>query len=289
MNHWKFDAVSWLYVISVLVAISVAFEAWRTRPVKGAKEFAILSLSVAVWCLGYLLGFFNSDLSWKLIFLRVEYVGIIASSYFWLVFIATYVDNAFLRKRTTLAALAVVPLVSFILVVTVTHQHLFYSSYGLGRAGGFVTLRKAYAAGFYIEAAYAYLMVIGGAFLLLHSVYQMPDRYRRQFFLIGFAVLVVLIPNVLYVMKTHIFGIFDPTPVSFAFAGIIFSFFMVKYRFLDVVPTAYRQVFRNVNSGIIVLDGRDQILDMNPGAEKILSRNSRWAVGKRLGDLASDL
>ncbi len=255
---------------------------------KGAKEFAILSLSVAVWCLGYLLGFFNSDLSWKLLFLRVEYTGIIASSYFWLVFIATYVDNAFLRRRRTLAALAVVPLVSFILVLTVTHQHLFYSSYGLGRAGDFVTLRKTYAAGFYLEAAYAYLLVIGGAFLLLHSIYQMPNRYKRQFFLIGFAVLVVLIPNFLYVMKTHIFGIFDPTPVSFSFAGIIFSFVMVKYRFLDVVPTAYRQVFRNVNSGIIVIDGRELILDMNPGAEDILSRNSRSSIGKKLADLSPE-
>lgn len=288
MRSWQFDAVSWLYVISVLVALSVALEAWRTRPVRGAREFAVLSLSVAVWCLGYLLGFFNSDLSWKLIFLRVEYAGIISSSYFWLVFIATYVDNGFLRRRRTLAALAVIPLVSFILVLTVTHQHLFYSSYGLGKAGDFVTLRKTYAAGFYVEAAYAYLLVIGGALLLIRSVYQMPDRFRKQFFLVGFAVLVILVPNFLYVMKTKIFGIFDPTPVSFAFAGIIFSFIMVKYRFLDVVPTAYRQVFRSVNSGIIVIDRREQVLDINPGAENILSRTSRSAIGKKLGELSSE-
>ena len=277
--------VSWLYVISILVALAVSMEAWRMRAVRGAREFAILSSSVAVWCLGYLLGFFNSDLSWKLIFLRIEYAGIISSSYFWLVFIATYVDNEFLRKRRTLAALAIIPLVSFVLVLTITHQHIFYSHYGLWKVGDFVTLRKTYGAGFYVEAIYAYLLVAGGAFLLLHSVYQMPDRYRNQFVLIGVAILIILVPNFLYVMKTKIFGIYDPTPVSFAFAGIIFSFVIVKYRFLDVVPTAYRQVFKSVNSGIIVIDGREQILDMNPGAESILSCTSGWAVGKKLKDV----
>ena len=288
MNSWQFNGVSWLYASAVVVAGLVAYESWRMRPVRGAKEFVYLSFSVAVWCLGYLLGFFNSNLAWKLVFLRLEYAGIISSSYFWLVFVGTYVNSAFLRKRGTLALAAVVPVLSFVLVLTVNAQHLFYSSYGLVKVGQFMTLHKSYAAGFYVEAAYAYLLVIGGTLILLYHVYQMPEHFRKQSRLISLAVGLILVPNFLYVTGTGTFGIYDPTPVAFAVAGIVLSFVMVKYRFLDVVPTAYGHVFRSVNSGIIVVDEKQRVVDINPVAERILSRTSRQTIGKRLSDVSSE-
>lgn len=289
MDSWQFNDVAWLYVASIAVALHVAHKSWRMRPARGAKEFSLLSLSVSIWCLGYLLGFFNSDLTWKLVFLRVEYAGIISSSYFWFVFIATYVNNETLRKTKTLTALAVVPLISFILVLTVTRQHLFYSSYGLIKVGNLETLRKSYAPGFYVQMIYSYLLVVGGTLLLLLAVYQMPGRYRRQFIPIALAVLIILVPNFLYVTRTKPFGVYDPTPISFALAGTIFSLIIRRYRFLDVVPTAYNQVFRSVNSGIIIIDERNRVLDLNPVAEKILSRTSRQIVGKSLPEVCPEI
>lgn len=255
------------------------------RPARGASEFALLSFSISLWCLGYFLGFFNSALYWKLIFLRVEYAGILSSSYFWLIFIGTYVDNELLRRRGARVLLAVVPVLCFILILTVTQQHFFYSAYGVRNVGNFVTLYKHYSVGFYVQAVYAYFLVIGGTLLLLHSVYQMPERFRRQSVFIGVAMAVILVPNFLYVTGTGVFGIYDPTPISFAVAGILFSFMMVKFRFLDVVPIAYRQVFRSVNSGILIIDMRGLILELNPAAEKIISGTSRASLGKRLSDV----
>lgn len=288
MLTWQFDNVSWLYAASVVIALILAYEAWRMRSTRGAKEFGILCLSISVWCLGYFLGFFNASLSWKMIFLRVEYAGIISSSYFWLVFIGTYVANEFLQKPRNLELLAIIPALSFILVLTVTDQHFFYSSYGVKRVGDFVTLHKTYAAGFYIQTVYAYLLVIGGTLLLLYSIYQMPDRYRKQSVLIGVAIGVVLVPNFLYVAKTRVFGIYDPTPVSFTAAGMIFGFIMVRYGFLDLVPIAYRQVFRSVESGIVIIDGSQRVLELNPGAEKILSCTSRKSIGREFSDICPE-
>lgn len=289
LYSWQFNDVAWLYVASVVVALLVAYKSWRMRPARGAKEFALLSVSVSVWCLGYLLGFFNPDLTWKLIFLRVEYTGIISSSYFWLVFIGTYVNNEILMKPKTLAALAVIPIISFVLVLTITSQHIFYASYGLRKIGDLETLRKSYAAGFYVQTIYSYLLVIGGTLLLLRAVYQMPGQYRRQFVPITLAMIVILVPNFLYVARTGILGVYDPTPVSFALAGIMFSFAIVRYRFLDVVPTAYNQVFRDVNSGIIIIDERSRVLDLNPSAEKILSQTSRQLLGKSLSEFCPEI
>lgn len=288
MSSWQFNEVSWFYASAVAMTILVAYESWKMRPVRGAREFVVLSASIGAWCLGYLLGFFNSNLTWKLVFLRLEYAGIISSSYFWLVFVGTYVNSKFLRRRGTLAWLAVIPVFSFILVLTVTMQHVFYSSYGLEKVGSLITLHKSYAAGFYVQTAYSYLLVIGGTLILIYHVYQTPEHLRRQSVLISLAVALILVPNSLYVTGTGVFGIYDPTPIAFALAGIVISFVMVKYRFLEVVPAAYGQVFRNVNSGIIVVNEKELVVDINPVAERILSRTSRQIVGRKLSEVSPE-
>ncbi len=287
-GSWQFNGVSWLYVASALVALLTAYQSWKMRPVRGAKEFTLLSVSLMVWSIGYFLGFFNSDLAWKLVFLRLEYLGIISSSYFWFLFAVTYTESESLRKPKSLAYFAILPAVSFILVLTVTQNHLFYSSYGTEQAGGLVVLQKSYAIGFYIQTVYSYFLVLSGMLLLLNSVYQMPNQLRYQILPITLAVLLILLPNIFYIAKARIFGVYDPTPISFAMAGVVINLMMARYRFLDIAPTAYNQVLRSIDSGIVIIDDRQRILELNPASERILSVSLENVIGKTLQEVCHE-
>jgi PAS domain S-box-containing protein len=145
-----------------------------------------------------------------------------------------------------------------------------------------MVFRKQYAFGFYILITYIYLSVIIGGLLLLHSVQQMPAQQRKQALPIALIVFVILLSNILFVLKINPFDPYDLTPVSFVFIGIGFGFLNSRYDFLDVVPIAYNQIFRSVNSGIIIIDKREYIIELNTYAEKILSRSSAKVLGKPL-------
>jgi diguanylate cyclase (GGDEF)-like protein/PAS domain S-box-containing protein len=48
------------------------------------------------------------------------------------------------------------------------------------------------------------------------------------------------------------------------------------------MPVAHELVFQHVNSGVIVIDNRGVVIDINPAAEKIINRSQEDAVGKTL-------
>jgi PAS domain S-box-containing protein len=110
----------------------------------------------------------------------------------------------------------------------------------------------------------------------------MPVHLRKQILPIASIIFVILLSNILYVIKLNPFAPYDVTAISFVFIGIGFNILNSRYDFLDVVPIAYNQIFRSINSGIIILDQREHIIEINPYAEKILSYSALRALGKPL-------
>jgi two-component system phosphate regulon sensor histidine kinase PhoR len=62
---------------------------------------------------------------------------------------------------------------------------------------------------------------------------------------------------------------------------------MTQYRFMDIVPVAYDLIFKNVKSGIVLIDLKDRIAGMNHAAEQILDCNEKEVVGKPVVDALS--
>ncbi len=285
MNTWQFTPYALLYILAVAISYMLAYLAWKMRPVRGAAYFSLLTLATGTWSLGALLGFFNTDLGWKLIMLRVEYLGIIGTAFLWLLFVAAYTQFDQWLTRRAIALLAVVPVVAYILILTVQHHNLFYRSYGLTTGHDLILFTKVYGPGFYIMVGYGYILLLSGIVILFRVILRMPDQFRGQIRPLILAVVVILLSNALYVSGNNPIQPYDPTPLSFAVAGVLCMIAMRSYRFLDVVPVAHNLVFKNVNNGVIIIDRRGQILDMNPAAEHILNRTSEEALGKSAIDI----
>ena len=100
---WQFTPVVWLYIISAFLSLALAYRAWHMRPARGAGFLAALMLSNAIWSSGYLLGVFNTTLAGKLVFLRVEYLGILGTTFFYILFVLTYSHYERWVNRTTAA------------------------------------------------------------------------------------------------------------------------------------------------------------------------------------------
>ena len=72
-----------------------------------------------------------------------------------------------------------------------------------------------------------------------------------------------------YVFRLAPFPEYDLTPIAFLVAGIILAVGILRYQFFSAVPVAYSRVFATMRDGVIVVDTRYCIVDINPAAERI--------------------
>ena len=279
MHTWQITPYFYFYLSGAILSFILAILGWRMRPAKGTTYFSLMSLGVGFWTLGHLLGFFNTDLEWKLIMLRIEYFGNISSAYFWVLFAISYTQyNRWLTKQAFFL-LALVPLITFIQILTI-HQHgLFYKSYGLVFEDGLVRFVKEYNFGFYLWAIYGYILILTGGIILISGILNNPGVYRRQVFpIVSFAVFLI-IPNLLYITGKNPIAPYDPTPLTFTVAGIIGILLLRQGRLFDLVPVAHHLVFKNIKSGVIIIDKMTRILEMNTAAENIIGCSQDKVLG----------
>lgn len=284
MDSWQFKPIIFLYLTSAIVSLLVALLTNRLSKARGSNYFMLFNLSVAIWTIGYILGLFNTRLPVKLFMLRFEYLGIISAYVFWFLFIAAYTHTNKWLTRKYLTILLIIPVITYIQVLFIDKQNFFYDSYTTEDVNGLIIAKKDFGTGFYIHMAYSYLLSISGVGILVWKVFQMPEKFRNQSIPIVAIGLVFLIPNILYIADLNPFDPYDLTSMAFAVIGILFLLIMYFYRFLDIVPVAYHLVFRNTHSGVIIVDKRGIILDLNTAAEHILDNKGYSFIGTYLSD-----
>jgi PAS domain S-box-containing protein len=72
----------------------------------------------------------------------------------------------------------------------------------------------------------------------------------------------------------------DLTPFAFTISGLAVMWGIVRYRLLDIIPVARDIVIQNMNDGVIVLDGHQRILDLNPAAIALVGAQQPSLIGK---------
>ena len=289
MTSWQITPFFPVYLLAILISFTSAVLGWRMRPARGATYFSLMATGVGIWSLGYLLGFFNTNLAWKLVMLRVEYFGNISAVYFWIPFVISFIQyDRWLTKRTMIL-LGIMPLIALVQVLFINQHHFFYQSYQLASENGLVRFSKIYNIGFYIWAIYIYLSLIIGSVILLWGVFNRPKLFRMQNILIVLLILIILLPNSLYITGLQPLGPYDPTPLTFVLAGILFMFLLWKYKLFDMVPVAYHVVFKNVRIGVIIIDKKMRILEMNPASENIIGQSQNELLGSPVSQVLPDL
>ncbi len=284
MTTWQFTSFGFLYFIALIVALLLAFASWRMRPVRGARLFSIFAIAVACWIAGYVSGFFNTDLAWKMVSLRVEYLGIVLCPVLMLVFVAEYVQvkiPAFWKS-----VIWVPSLITLAVVMTFPSHGLLYTAFGIGILdSGFVVLTKVYGPAFYFWMACSYLLMAASGLVMVWGVAEMPGRYRRQATILASIIVLVLVTNILFVTGNNPIAPYDPTPLTFLAGSILVMINMRMFRFLNIVPVAHKLVFDQIHTSVIILNESDSIIDLNEATAEALGIQRADILGRPISRL----
>ena len=77
--------------------------------------------------------------------------------------------------------------------------------------------------------------------------------------------------------------------LSLAISGILFAWGIFYVRMLEIVPLARDVFIKNMVDGVLVLNTRNLIMDVNPAAQAALGLEKASLIGKSLETLAPDL
>jgi PAS domain-containing protein len=257
----------------------------ETRGTPGAETLALLMTGVCIWATAYALELSGADLPTKIVWAKVEYIGIATVPVAWLAFALQYTDREGRLTPRNLALLSALPVVTLLLAWTNEAHGLVWRSTGLDEEGPFLALEVDHGGWFWVHLTYSYLLLLVGTTLLISMLTRSPNLYRKQNLALLVAVSIPWVGNGAYVLGLSPVPNLDLTPFAFLLSGMAIALGLYRFRLLDIVPIARENVTEGMADGVVVLDMQDRVVDMNPAAERFLGSSARKAIGREFAAL----
>ncbi len=279
--------MSWRYtpfVVPLLIAgtLSAGLAAYgfrHRRAAPGASPFALLMAAVAFWSFGNAVQLLGADLPAKLLWARIQYVGILVVPLAWLAFALEYTGREHWITPRTVALASVVPVLTLLIVWTTEGSGLFWADLRVVDAGPFMIMEVTRGPWFWVNTIYCYALLLLGAGLMVPRVLASADVYRWQAasLLVGLAA--PWLTNAVFVLSPRPLRL-DPTPFAMTIAGVAFAWGLFRFRLFQILPVARDAVIEGMLDGMMVLDDAGRIVDLNPAAQRILGLPASRAVGR---------
>jgi len=273
-----------IFVAGLLISVVLSIIAWNRRPAPGAVLFALFVLAGAVWSFFWILEIGSQLLSSKILWAKLENIGILATGVLWLAFVLDYSGNPWWRRPRNLLILSAVPLITLLMVWTNEWHGWYYSDiYSINGALGEVTVWQ-HGPWFWVSAVYQYALILWGA-IILWRFWLRNRTYGKQIAALTIGIMAPILGNIAYLFSSNVLGGVDFTPIALAVSQLIYTVTIFRYGFLDPAAVARRASFDSIPDGIIVLDGASRIVDINEAAEMIMGLLKEAALGKPLEEL----
>lgn len=274
-------------VAAALLAVMLSVGASRRRRAPGSSAFALLAVGIAVWAGAYAAEIAAGDLSQKLVWDRLGYLGSTLMPAAWFVFAAAYTGRSHWLGFRRALMLAIVPALVHVLIWTNGAHQLIWTRISLSGGDASLPLDFDYGPLYWANLVYSYALMLVGIRLVGDMLVRSGRLYSSQSVALLVGVLVPLVGNMAY--NAGLTGSLDPTPFAFAVTGLAFYTGFIRYRLLDLAPVARDRVFEELNDAVLVLDLQSRVADMNPAAERLLGRHAPAALSKPGAEVLRDL
>ncbi len=277
------------YILPLLAAalISgwVALYAWSRRTNSGAIGLTLLATAVAEWSIGYALELAGADLETKVFWGKLQYLGIVLVPLMWVGFTFHHADQAKWLTFRAMGTLSIVPIITFLLVLTTESHGLVWTKIGIISTENFSVLQVSYGAWFWVHTVYSYILLLTGTGIVIRSVGRMKGIYRRQSVALLLAVLAPWIGNAIYLFDLGPVPNLDLTPFAFTITVVAFTWGIFGFQLVDLSPIGRATVVDEMESGMIVLDMANRIVDINPSALRALGMTNNDVLGRKARDI----
>jgi PAS domain S-box-containing protein len=274
--------------IAALMALIVAVMGLRRRSIPGATAFSLMMWAVFVWALTSGLCSAATGVDAKLFFAMAGYAGSTNVAPLFLLFALRYRKHAWKPEWWHLAILWLVPAAPFALAITYRWHGLMWTGFTVHTVLGSNVLIFNHGPWFYIAVVYYALLGVLAAITLGRAAWRAQRMFVRQTATLLAGLLVPWIFSAIYILPVSPFPGLDLPPIGFAITGLLVMRGMRRFQLLDVVPVARHFLVESMEDGVLVLDARDRVVDVNPTARALIG-SAAEVVGRPLDDVPGPL
>ncbi len=270
----QFSSIVILFILSAAATATITILCWHRWKSPAAPYFILLFAAATVWNLGDAGEFLSVTPAAKFLFVCMEYPGMVVVPVAWFLIVLYYTGNSRYISGKTIALLSLIPLFTVAAVWTNPLHNLYYTGIAsVLEQGTFVGL---YLHGplFWLFITYAYGLSVLGIAIVAARFWTSHAIYRYQMAILLAACILPLAANIMYVARGGPVPFVNLSPLLFAFSGLLAAYGISRYQFLSLMPVAHDRVFATIADGIIVVDDKDDICDMNPAAEQMVGISS---------------
>lgn len=261
------------------MALFVGLVSWRRREVAGATSLALLMFAVAQWSLGAAIEFSVSSISAKIFWSKIEYIGTVFTPVFLLLFGMEFNQLNRWITPSNIVLLSLIPCITLGLAMTNEWHGLIWTSFTPSPVGNNLIV-YGHGLWFWIGLiGYSYLLMVGATSLLVWAAFRFPHLYRSQIAVMLAGIFIPWVGSLVYVTgKSPLPGL-ELTPISLALSGILLALGIFRFGLFELVPVARERLIETMGEGVVVLDGKNRIVDLNPAAEELLGVRRRDSLG----------
>ena len=275
-------------IVTVLLNFILFLLVYRLRDKTGAFSGLFMIGGIIGWSLTESLLWIGLEIKWVLILCRIQYVFIITVIFSFLFFVIYFSGRGDRLSFRRLWFLFIPPVFILLMIWTNDVHKLFYRSFELIQSNEGLKFQKEYGPFFLLWSVYAYALIVWAFGMIIKSYGEANCHYRKQYLAVLAGASIPALANISYLFNLYPNSQLDITPMAYTGTALFLAWAVFRKRMFDLQPIARRQVFSLMSDGILVLDTKERIVDINPSAEKLFGINEDRAVGSQAEGLFSD-
>jgi signal transduction histidine kinase len=250
---------------------------------------ALTMISASTWGFFYGLELSSSTKEMMLLFTKLEYIGILLTPAFWLIFCIKYTGLKPQNFKLIVILITIIPLISYVILLTNDIHHLHYAETSVYTSGDFPVLKIKTGPWYLVNVIYSYATFLIGLYILWKRFRFSNAIYKTQNKLIFIAGFFPLLINVLYqVGIIRIYSEIDLTPFAFLFTYSILAFAIIKLNLFSIKPIAKDKIIEAITRGILVIDSKMNIIEYNAAIQTFFEKTDSIKIGNNLRDILND-
>jgi diguanylate cyclase (GGDEF)-like protein len=240
--------------------------------------------AVMEWAFFSALEMMTADVGVKIVLMQLGYMGAICAPSLFFVFVLEYIESPGWLTWRNAVLLAVFPMIMLVLTWTNNFHGLVWSSITANTQTPNVLVYEPGLAG-NLMVGYDYLLALIGLYILVSVGFHGSKSTRSRLGLILVSALFPITAGVLDISHIGAMPIFQFSPLSFSLSGILLAYGLFRVQIFAILPVARDILIENMRDGVLVLDKKNRVADINRAAQNIMGISAMDIIGRSASNL----
>jgi PAS domain S-box-containing protein len=276
--NYQFTLYSWVLILTTITGIVTAFIAYRRHTEYGAVYLALLELAVAEWAFAIAFEAAATDITFKLLWSQVAYLGTVTTPLFYFLFAMKYSRRGRYLTYRNIALLSIVPVLTIAAAATNDLHHWLWTDISINRNNNIAIY--GHGPWFWVFVAYSYCLLFAGMISLFLKIFRFTKSYKRRIGTLLIGSVFPFVGNLMYVFGLNPIPGRDWTPVAFLLSGLILTWGIFRLHIFELAPVACNKLMDTMGDGVLVIDAQGRIIVLNPAMQTIIGLPPDQVIGR---------